>query len=81
MTCLDETLQGLIYEMEVICIETPNRQDIRFIVSQDDNLSDEIEGSFIDIISSYVWKKGNRTIEREKIKFDWNYDVPKYYLY
>ena len=81
ITDLDETIHGLIYEMEVICIETPSRQDVRFLISEKDNLGCLEQEEFIDLISSYEWTKGKRILEKEKIKFDWNYEIPKYYLY
>lgn len=77
---IDEEIQGVIYQMEVICLETPNRQDIRFMVSNYQNVG-EIEEDMIDVVSSYEWKKGKRNVESEKFKFDWDYEKNPYFLY
>ena len=84
---LDEKINGLIYSIEVMCIETPNRQDLRFIVSENSNLKRGIvpeikEGNGnLDIISSYEWTKGKRIVETDKFKFDWEYQDKEMYLY
>ena len=77
---IEEEIQGLIYQMEVMCLETPNRQDIRFMVSSYQNVG-EIDSDMIDLVSSYEWKKGKRIVESEKFKFDWDYEKNPYFLY
>ncbi len=80
---IEESVQGIIYQMEIICVETPNRQDIRFLVSTDSTWRKEkiIEDNFIDLVSSYEWKKGKRIVAEEVFKFDWDYNHNPYYLY
>lgn len=77
---IDEEIQGVIYQIEVICLETPNRQDMRFMVSSYQNIV-ELDSDMIDLVSSYEWKKGKRIVEEEKFKFDWDYEKNPYFLY
>ena len=86
LATLDEKTHGVIYQMEVICIETPNRTDIRFILTNNkswtgssNNLGNEEE--VIDVISSYEWKKGKRIVEENIFRDEYNYNSLPYYLY
>lgn len=86
LAILNEKKQGLIYQMEVMCVETPNREDLRFIISSKNNflkgeIPDEEGTKYYDVISSYTWKKGKRIIEIDKFKYDMDYDCSTYYLY
>ena len=79
LATLDEKKHGVIYQMEVICLETPNRKDIRFILTNNkclwngssNNIGNEEE--VIDVISSYEWKKGKRIVEIDKFRDEYNY--------
>lgn len=83
---LTQEKQGILYQMEVTCLETPNRGDLRFILSREANYIwgqvPKSEGhEYLDVISSYEWKKGKRIIELDKYKYDWDYEIETYYLY
>ena len=82
---LDEETHGVVYQMEVTCIETPNRTDIRFILSNSEkwkgieNIS--MDDDSIDVVSSYEWRKGKRIVETDKFKDEYNYGGSPYYFY
>ena len=85
-----DTHNGLIYRTEITCLETPNRTDIRFILSnlqnlrvgcQMEKLSEYKKENHFELAASYEWCRGKRVVEEELFKLDYNYGLPEMNLY
>ena len=80
---LKETINGLVYQVEITCISAPNRGDIRFFLC---NIPDLKRGFVLEkllsydmdntiyLTSNYEWKKGSRLVIDNKIQTEMDYD-------
>ncbi len=86
---LDEMVSGVIYRLEMICVETPNIGDFRLVSCNLDNLKKgNIPENILseeclcqEIISSYTWKKGKRRVEEEMFQLEWDHEISVTHLY